>query len=163
MSGSRLVVVTNGPGELMGWARTFLRSVYARSPLAEVTVVFVPCRYATGREPDVTRQLFPRATVIGSGDYGRFWMKRRVPGLHRGPGALQYLGGDLYHSALIAKRLGLRAMTYKFTKRSYRNVFDRFFATDEANAVALRGAAGLAPENTLAAFDAGIVAGADAE
>jgi len=140
VSESRLVVVTNGPGELMGWVRPFVRAVYARNPLADVTVVFVPCRYATGREPDVTRELFPRATVIDARTYGRFWMKRRVAGLHRGPGALQYLGGDLYHSKLIAKRLGLRALTYKFTRRAYRHVFDRFFAIDEPNAVNLRDA-----------------------
>jgi lipid-A-disaccharide synthase len=50
---------------------------------------------------------------------------------------LQYLGGDLFHATTIARRLGLRPMTYKFTKRSYGQSFARFFALDARNAKAL--------------------------
>ena len=138
MNAPRIVVVSNGPGELMGWVRPFVRTIYAREANADVTVVFVPCTYATGREPDVTRAFFPNATIVDAKSYGRFWMKQPVAGLHRGPGTLQYLGGDLYHAATIAKRLGLRAMTYKFTKRAYSQTFERFFALDEKNAARLR-------------------------
>jgi len=138
VSSPRILAVTNGPGELMGWARPFVQAVYAREPFADVTIVFVPCSYATGREPDVARALFPRATVVDAAAYARFWMKRPVPGMQRGAGVLQYLGGDLYHAATIAKRLGLRALTYKFTKRAYAHAFERFFALDEANAARMR-------------------------
>lgn len=122
----------------MGWVRPFVRAVYARAAHADVTIVFVPCSYATGREASVTNTLFPNATVVDAKAYGRFWMKRSVDGLHRAPGVLQYLGGDLYHAATIAKRLGLRPMTYKFTKRAYAQTFERFFAVDEPNATQLR-------------------------
>ena len=33
MSAPRMVVTTNGPGELMGWARPFLRAVLKKSPM----------------------------------------------------------------------------------------------------------------------------------
>jgi lipid-A-disaccharide synthase len=135
---ARMVVAVNGPGELMGWARPFVRSLYALAPDARVTIVFVPCPYATGREPAAAQALFPKATVVPPKQYARFLMGRRVEGMERGPGALQYLGGDLYHSKTIAKRIGLTPMTYKFTRRNFAHSFVRFFAVDEANAQAMR-------------------------
>jgi hypothetical protein len=130
----RIVVTTNGPGELMGWARPFLRAVFDRAPDADVTVIFVPCPYATGREAQATAEMFPRAKVLDPKAYGRFLLRKTVEGMHRGPGALQYLGGDLFHATTVARRLGLRPMTYKFTKRSYGQSFARFFALDARNA-----------------------------
>lgn len=141
MSAPRLVVTTNGPGELMGWARPFLRAVYRRAPDAKVTVVFVPCPYATGHEADITRRMFPKADVVDPKGYGRFLLRKPVPGMERGDGALQYLGGDLFHATTIARRLGVRPMTYKFTRRSYCQSFVKFFALDERNAAELRRAA----------------------
>ena len=135
---ARVVVAVNGPGELMGWARPFVRSFYALDADARVTIVFVPCPYATGREPGAAQALFPRATIVTHKQYARFLMGRQVEGMERGPGALQYLGGDLYHARTIAKRVGLRAMTYKFSRRAYAHSFVRFFAVDEANGRELR-------------------------
>ncbi|MBV8171191.1 MAG: hypothetical protein JO219_04580 [Candidatus Eremiobacteraeota bacterium] len=141
----RVVVAVNGPGELMGWARPLVRALYALAPDARVTIVFVPCPYATGREAAAAQALFPRAMVVAPKQYARFLMGRAVEGMERGPGALQYLGGDLYHAKTIAKRIGLTAMTYKFSRRNFAHSFVRFFAVDDANAQALR-AAGAPPD-----------------
>lgn len=138
MSAPRIVVTTNGPGELMGWARPFLRAVFERRPDADVTVVFVPCPYATGREAAAAAAMFPNAHVVDPKTYGRFLLHKPASGMERSPGALQYLGGDLFHATTVARRLGVRPMTYKFTKRSYQQSFVRFFALDETNAAELR-------------------------
>jgi hypothetical protein len=138
MSAPRVVVTTNGPGELMGWTRPFLRAVLAREPDADVTVVFVPCPYATGREAAHAQAMFPRARVLDPKAYGRFLMHKRVDGMHRGYGALQYLGGDLFHATTLAKRLGMAPLTYKFSRRGYSPSFQRFYALDEENARKLR-------------------------
>lgn len=135
---NRLIVTVNGPGELMGWARPFVRAFYKLDPGASVTIVFVPCPYATGREAQEAARLFPAATVVPPAQYARFLMGRKVAGMERGPGALQYLGGDLYHANTIAKRIGLTSMTYKFSRRNYAQNFVRFFAIDEKNAEELR-------------------------
>jgi len=145
MSADRVVVTTNGPGELMGWARPFLRAVLARAPETEVTIVLVPCPYATGREAAHAKAMFPNAHVLDPKAYGRFLVNRRVDGMHRGPGILQYLGGDLFHATTLAKRLGLAPLTYKFSRRAYSPSFQRFYALDEDNARNLR-AAGAPPE-----------------
>jgi len=145
MSAARVVVTTNGPGELMGWARPFLRAVLAREPDAEITLVLVPCPYATGREAAHAKAMFPTAHVLDPKAYARFLVNRRVEGMHRGPGVLQYLGGDLFHATTLAKRLGLSPLTYKFSRRAYSPSFQRFYALDEDNARQLR-AAGAPPE-----------------
>ena len=140
MSGCRVDVTTNGPGELMGWARPFLRSVLARAPETEITIVLVPCPYATGREAAHAKAMFPSAHVLDPKAYARFLVNRRVDGMHRGPGVLQYLGGDLFHATTLAKRLGLAPLTYKFSRRAYSPSFQRFYALDEGNARELRAA-----------------------
>ena len=129
----------------MGWARPFVRAVYELAADTHVTIVFVPCPYATGREPQTAHDLFPRATVVPPKQYARFLMGRAVEGMEKGPGALQYLGGDLYHAKTIAKRMGLTSMTYKFSRRNFAHSFVRFFALDEANAAELR-ATGAPPD-----------------
>lgn len=138
MTRPRIVVTTNGPGELSGWARPFVRAVYRQAPDADVTIVFVPCPYATGREAAVAQSMFPDARVVDPRAYGRFLVNRAVPGMERGAGALQYLGGDLFHATTVARRLGLAPMTYKFTRRSYSQSFVRFYAIDAGNAAQLR-------------------------
>src|SRR5579872_602818 len=135
---TRLFVTTNGPGEVMGWLRPFLRALYAEQPDLDVTAVVLPCAYATGHESQLVKQLFPRAAVIDPAAYGRFLIGRNVRGMQPGPGFIQYLGGDLFHAVTIARRLKLTALTYKFSKRSYRHIFQRFYALDEDNAHELR-------------------------
>ncbi len=62
----RLAITSNGPGEFAGWVRPLLRALYARDPGLEATLFFVPDDYATGREADVARALFPQAHVLGA-------------------------------------------------------------------------------------------------
>lgn len=140
-----IFITTNGPGEVMGWARPFIRELYARAPGVRLTVVVLPCAYATGREALMIGRLFPDAQVVDPKEYGRFLLGRKVPALSRTHGTLQYLGGDLFHAATIARRLGLTAMTYKFSRRSYARLFERCFAIDERNAGELR-ASGTPPD-----------------
>jgi hypothetical protein len=145
MSAPTIFVTANGPGEVMGWTRPFLRSLYETAPDARVTVIVLPCAYATGRETEILHAMFPAAHIVDPQTYGRFLVGRRVEGLVRAPGVLQYLGGDLFHAATIARRLGLTPMTYKFSRRSYAKLFERFFALDERNAQELR-ATGAPPD-----------------
>ena len=145
MKAPSIFITTNGPGEVMGWTRPFVRAIYKRHPDAALTIVVLPCAYATGHEVQMLHRLFPAAQVIDPRGYGRFLLGRRVPGLSRTQGVLQYLGGDLFHAATIARRLGLVAMTYKFSRRSYVRLFERCFALDERNARELR-AAGTPPD-----------------
>jgi len=146
MSEATIFLTANGPGEVMGWARPFMRAIYERRPGAAITAIVLPCAYATGHEAQMIRTLFPQAHVVDPHAYGRFLIGRKVEWLTRQTGVLQYLGGDLFHAVTIARRLGLIPMTYKFSRRSYARIFQRCFALDESNAKELR-ATGTPPDH----------------
>ncbi|MDQ2681780.1 MAG: hypothetical protein M3Y21_12305 [Candidatus Eremiobacteraeota bacterium] len=133
----RIALTCNGPGELAGWARPLLRALYARDPNLEVHLFFVPDDYATGRETEVARELFPSAKVYAPREYLRVAFGRSVAGLPEKVDVVQYLGGDLMHAARIHKRLGGTGATYKFSRARYRSTFAAGFAVDEANAAEL--------------------------
>jgi hypothetical protein len=128
-----VAITANGPGEFAGWVRPLLTEMYAGAPETDVRLFFVPDDYATGREPDVARALFPRAHVYAPGQYLRFALGRPLAGLPPSVDRVQYLGGDLMHAARVHKRLGGVATSYKFSRKAFRALFARVFAVDESN------------------------------
>jgi hypothetical protein len=128
-----VALTANGPGEFAGWVRPLLSELYRRAPDVDVRLFFVPDDYATGREPEVARALFPSAHVYAPREYVRFALGRKLPGLPVSVDRIQYLGGDLMHVARLHKRLGGTATSYKFSRKSYRGLFARVFAVDEPN------------------------------
>lgn len=133
-----IALTSNGPGEFAGWVRPLLGELYARAPETDVRLFFVPDDYATGREPDVARRLFPRVHAYTPREYVRFALGRPLPGMPPRVDRVQYLGGDLMHAARLHKRLGGVATSYKFSRRSYRALFARVFAIDESNRTQLQ-------------------------
>ncbi|MBD5633453.1 MAG: hypothetical protein IAI49_03140, partial [Candidatus Eremiobacteraeota bacterium] len=131
----RIAITSNGPGEFSGWVRPLVTALYRLAPATDVTLFFVPDDYATGREPDVARALFPQARVFGSKAYLRFALGAHVRELPERVDVVQYLGGDLMHAARVHARLGGRANAYKFARRRETKTFERAYAVDPANAL----------------------------
>ena len=137
MANKRLhvAITSNGPGEFAGWVRPLVRALLARAPETDVTLFFVPDDYATGREPDVARRLFPQARVVDAKSYVGFALGRSVPAAPPRADIVQYLGGDLLHAARVRARLGGRARTYKFASKRSARELDRAYAVDVKNAL----------------------------
>jgi lipid A disaccharide synthetase len=133
----RLALTSNGPGELSGWVRPVLHALFALEPDAEVAVFFVPDDYATGRETEVVRALFPAVRAFGPREYLRFAVGATLPGAPESADVVLYLGGDLMHAARVHRRLGGSARAYKFSRPRYGKLFDRVYAVDAANAAQL--------------------------
>ncbi|HEY0798718.1 MAG TPA: hypothetical protein VGD50_06180, partial [Candidatus Baltobacteraceae bacterium] len=133
-----IALTCNGPGEFAGWLRPLVTALYEADPSVDITVFFVPDDYATGREPEVARELFPGLRVFGPADYLRFALGRKLEGAPARVDVVQYLGGDLMHAARLRARLGGRARSYKFWGRPYRKTFERVYAVDAANEKSLR-------------------------
>src|SRR4029077_115937 len=85
-------------------------------------------------EAQMVRDAFPQAQVFEPKSYLKFALGGRLDGAPPSVDVVQYVGGDLLHAARVRGRLGGRASTYKFSRRSYRKLFDRAFAVDERNA-----------------------------
>jgi hypothetical protein len=130
----RIAITSNGPGEFAGWVRPLVTALYHVAPEAEVTLFFVPDDYATGREPEVARALFPRANVVPAKEYLRFALGARLANVPERVDVVQYLGGDLMHAARVHARLGGRASTYKFARKRDTKSFARAYALDPTNA-----------------------------
>jgi len=141
----RIAITVNGPGELAGWFRPLVRRLYERDPDLDVHLFCVPDDYATGYEADLARRLFPSAHVYDPKTYLRVALGGGAPGLPRDVDVVQYIGGDLMHAMRLHSRLHGIASTYKFSKRSYRDRFKRFFAVDAKNAADLQ-ATGAPPD-----------------
>jgi len=130
----RIALTANGPGEVAGWLRPLLRSLYERSPGLLALVFLVPDDYATGFEAPMIREAFPAARVYEPKSYLKFALGAHLDGIPPSVDVVQYVGGDLLHAARVHARLKGRAATYKFSRRRYREVFDRAFAIDGKNA-----------------------------
>lgn len=130
----RIAVTANGPGEVAGWLRPLLRSIYRRAPETEVHAFMVPDDYATGFEAETVARFFPQAHVYDPKRYLRFAFGGAVEGVPERVDVVAYAGGDLLHAARLHARLRGKTATYKFSRRGYRKLFDRAFAVDEKNA-----------------------------
>jgi hypothetical protein len=129
----RIALTANGPGEVAGWLRPLLRSLYRRQPDLEVMVFLVPDDYATGFEATMVREAFPAARVFDPKAYLKFAFGAKPKAVPDRADLVQYIGGDLAHAARVHARLKGRAATYKFSRRAYRRLFDRAFAVDARN------------------------------
>lgn len=129
----RLVITCNGPGETAGWLRPFLHELYRQAPQSDVHVFYVPDDYATGRETDVARELFPAAHVYDPKTYLKVALGARIDGVPEGADAVLYLGGDLMHAARLHKRFGGALATYKFSRPRYARTTALALAVDDAN------------------------------
>jgi lipid-A-disaccharide synthase len=129
----RIAVTANGPGEVAGWLRPLLRSLYRQCPDLEALIFLVPDDYATGFEANMVRDAFPAARVFEPKEYVKFAFGARLKNVPAQADLVQYIGGDLLHAARVHARLKGRVATYKFSRRSYRSLFDRAFAVDARN------------------------------
>ena len=135
----RIALTANGPGEVAGWVRPLVRRIYERAPDTDIFLFLVPDDYATGREAELARTLFPSAHIYDPKAYLRVALGQRVQGLPERVDAVQYLGGDLMHAMRLHKRLHGMATTYKFSKPKYSPRWARAFAVDDASVAQLTG------------------------
>lgn len=129
----RIAITSNGPGEFAGWVRPLVAALLRLAPQTEITLFFVPDDYATGREPDVARRLFPGVRIVARAAYLKFALGGKVAEAPEAADIVQYLGGDLLHAARVHARLGGRARSYKFARKRYRDEFERVYAVDTKN------------------------------
>lgn len=134
----RIGITANGPGEVAGWVRPLVRRLYERDPDLDLYLFLVPDDYATGYEADLARRLFPSAHVYDPKTYVRFALGGSIAGLPEQLDLVHYFGGDLMHAIRLHKRLGGIATSYKFSKKSYRATFARWYAVDAKNVEQLR-------------------------
>lgn len=128
MRRAELILTVNSPGEVATWLTPVVRALRAREPESDrvrITVMILPCTYATGTElsvveaiPGVDQTIAPRRSLafaltgMGKGS----WRPRPH-------GALVFLGGEVALAARLARRLKYTALIYT---EGYINQAERF-------------------------------------
>ncbi len=135
-----LLLVGNGPGELTGWIHPVASVARQLAPTdLRLTLVLSPTQFAGGREVDVVKSWALFDHIVTPPEVTRLVLG--VGTIPIGPQAsVIHLGGDLWFSARIARRLGAPAGAFAETPLILRRhqAFVRIFAASEDLAAHLR-------------------------
>ncbi|HBP53648.1 MAG TPA: glycosyl transferase [Synechococcus sp. UBA8638] len=115
---SDIILVSNGPGELLTWVRPLARRLHrdlAANPAfsaARLHLVLTPCPHAHGQEARSAAALGVFDRIVQA---RFFWRLLAQPGRYRRwrpHGVVVFLGGDQLWAVLLAARLGYRHVCY---------------------------------------------------
>lgn len=131
-----LIFTANSPGEVATWLAPTLRAVKKQVPDAKTTVFLVPCAFATGAEIDVVKAMPEADRAFGPVDYWRVALGLRrfrwAAGKRPSRAALLYLGGDLIHAVILARRLRIPPLAYVERGGSQTRSFRKVLVPDDA-------------------------------
>ena len=127
MKTADIILVANSPGELSALVK----------PVAEVleqfrvTLVLTPCQYTSGKEIEYIKTLKGIETIISAEGYKNWILLNRKPEIEfSNKGLVLYLGGDLAHAMLIAKKVNYPAYAYVQDRIAWSKFYQAFFVPD---------------------------------
>jgi len=111
-----IFMVTNSPGEVMGWVKPAAEKLKEKQKETIITVVIPPCQYASGMEDKVAGEIPAVDYVVNPSQYLKYLFLGSKPSSFRQAkkGVIVFLGGDPFHALLLSKRLKLPAVDAKF-------------------------------------------------
>ncbi|MDL2264559.1 hypothetical protein LJC31_07900 [Synergistaceae bacterium OttesenSCG-928-I11] len=127
-----LYITANSPGEIAGWVAPLVRELRPRLWNARITLVIVPCQYASGAELAMGAEVGVDRTVR-IGGVGEMLRADAASGVRLRRNARKmvlHLGGDFFFSTYLSKRLHCPLWAYSSRPRWGRFV-ERFFVPDE--------------------------------
>ncbi len=107
-----ILILSNGPGELMTWVRPVVAQLYQLHPEWRISVILAPCANASGNEADLARSFVGVSRVQGAKQYQRFVLTGETGWDWHAHGAMIFLGGDQGFAAFIAWRLKYPLIVY---------------------------------------------------
>ncbi|MBI5699425.1 hypothetical protein HZC35_03830 [Candidatus Saganbacteria bacterium] len=128
-----IVLVANSPGELTSLVKPIAEKFRSRSPDSRITLFLTPCQYSSGREVEFAKKNLQVNEVISSEEYKKWVLGGTLPrDIKFGAlGAVLFLGGDLLHATLIAKKLGFPAYAYLAGRHiGWVGFYEKFFIPD---------------------------------
>ncbi|MBN3032991.1 MAG: hypothetical protein JW873_02740 [Candidatus Saganbacteria bacterium] len=127
-----IVLVANSPGELSALVKPVAEE-FSRDATRRLTLVLTPCQYTSGRENEFSRTLPGIARLVTAAEYKKWiFLRRRPPAAFSKKGAVLFLGGDLAHAMLIARRLNYPAYAYIDERIAWKGFYKKFFVPDRS-------------------------------
>ncbi|KKZ13896.1 MAG: glycosyl transferase [Candidatus Synechococcus spongiarum 15L] len=115
---SDIVLVSNGPGELLTWVRPLARRLHrdlVSTPgfsSARLHLVLTPCPHAHGQEAGTAAALGVFDQIVPARFFWHLLLQPRRYRRWRSRGVVVFLGGDQLWAVLLAARLGYRHVCY---------------------------------------------------
>lgn len=127
-----LVLVANSPGELSALVKPVAETVSDHLKEARVILVLTPCQYASGKEEEYIKTIRGIASLITAEEYKNWILLNRKPKVEfSSKGIVLYLGGDLAHALLVAKKLDYAAYAYIWHWIGWSKFYKKYFVPDE--------------------------------
>lgn len=114
----RVLILTNGPGELWCWVRPLIPLLKGSG--CHVTVRMLPCQFATGEEYRVASVLGADEIVPSGGTLSTLWHMRQ-----RSTDLVLQMGGDLMYGLSAAGR-GAPLFCYSYGRKTFMSRAERF-------------------------------------
>ena len=100
---------------------------------ARIILVLTPCQYTSGRELEYVKTIKGISEIVPAKSYQNWILRDRKPNLaFKEKGVVLYLGGDLAHAVLVARKLHYPAFAYVQDHLSWSNFYKGFFVPDAA-------------------------------
>lgn len=133
MTTTDIVLVANSPGELSALVKPVAEE-FSRDNTKRLTLVLTPCQYTSGREKEFTKTLKGISQLVTAAEYKNWaFLNRRPPAVFSGRGAVLFLGGDLAHAMLIARKLKYPAYAYIDERIAWKGFYKKFFVPDQSS------------------------------
>ena len=132
MTTTDIVLVANSPGELSALVKPIAEE-FARDKTKRLVLVLTPCQYTSGKELEFTKTLPGISALVTAAQYKKWAFFNRPPKLtFSGRGAVLFLGGDLAHAMIIARKLKYPAYAYIDERIAWKNFYRKFFVPDQS-------------------------------
>jgi hypothetical protein len=131
-----IVILSNGPGEVVTWVRPVVRAlakIFTTNEEVRISVLLSPCPHSTGREAAIALSYSEVDRVLPASDFFPFllWGKIKDHWQWHPQGIVLFLGGDQFYTVAISKRLKYSSLIYaEWDARWYRFV-DYFAAMNQ--------------------------------
>jgi lipid-A-disaccharide synthase len=123
MGKKKILIPVNSPGEISGWLRPIVRIIKDVMPEYGISVVLLPCVFASGREKAVVETIAEVDEVIPASSY----LSLLLSGEDKTDFELLHLGGDIMFTAFMARCWKKLAWSYQWGKKSIDRYYRGYF------------------------------------
>ncbi|GEM_PF-42360 len=123
MGNKRILISANSPGEISGWLKPVVKTIKQLLPEYSISVVLLPCVFASGREKTVVESIAEVDEVIPASRYLSLLLSREEKTDYE----LLHLGGDIMFTAFMARCWKKLAWSYQWGKKSIDRYYRGYF------------------------------------
>jgi len=126
-----LVLIANSPGELSALVIPVVEEISKERSL-RVILVLTPCQYLSGKELEFAERVPGISEIISADEYKKWLFLNQKPKRVKfaEKGAVLFLGGDLAHAMLVARKLKFPAYAYIQEHLAWKGFYKKFFVPD---------------------------------